>query len=132
MSNNKPLTISLQNLNTLYCKYLEQFILQHLPKTIVNEVNILLGMKSAIEAYKYLDNKLNHNIDNNILNNIKNERKSSSSHSNNNNNDTTTGGGSAGNIIITREKDNHQKDNNSNKRMNSLLKRANTYVQRVD
>lgn len=105
--NNKPLTISLQNIHTLYCKYIDQYILQHLPKTIVNEVNILLGMKSAIDAYKYLDNKLND---------YNNHRKNN-----------TTAGGSTGNInvMVVSDKDNNQKkdhsSNNNNNNNNSTI-----------
>ncbi len=38
---------------------MNQFILQHLPKDIYNDVVNLLSLKSAVETYRFLDQLLN-------------------------------------------------------------------------
>lgn len=54
----KTVTISLENLNTLYIRFLNHFVVQYLPKNVYNEIAVLLTIRSAVEAYKYLDRVL--------------------------------------------------------------------------
>lgn len=44
----RPITISLENLNSLYFKFINQFVLQYLPKDTYNDVVNLLSLKSAV------------------------------------------------------------------------------------
>jgi hypothetical protein len=47
---------------------MNQFILQHLPKDIYNEVVNLLSLKSAVETYRFLDKLLNPAAEKKVLN----------------------------------------------------------------
>ncbi len=56
----KTITISIETLNSLYCKFLNKYVLQYLPKNLFNDVSTLITMKSPIEAFKQLDKMLNN------------------------------------------------------------------------